>query len=243
MSCEEALTSFFAGNGKFEELGVGELDSTYNWTIPRCEFLPKLTPTVSLARDNINLKFCLHESWLLETHPRLEIAIWIVRNWGGIRRISTTTLEAYVERTCKTDPLTPIKGISSFSKILAIVDPSKYVIYDARVAVSLNAIQLINGTKNGLAFPYLPGRNKITGDSSSRPRRGFSNLPKYSIENLTARNTGWCKVTPNDAYQRYLIILKSIIKKNPQYKLHELEMTLFAQAEMLAVRAEPSLKV
>ena len=82
-------------------------------------------------------------------------------------------MDIYCSWANREDPSTPLSGISSFSKILAIKGPDKYAIYDARVAVSLNAIQIIYQISSGVAFPYVLGRNRITGDATSKPPRGF----------------------------------------------------------------------
>ena len=57
------------------------------------------------------------------------------------------------------DPETPLSGIASFSKVLAIKDPLKYAIYDARVAVSINAIQMISKVLTLITFSLLLSLN------------------------------------------------------------------------------------
>lgn len=170
-----------------------------------------------------------------------KIVRWIISDWGGIRGNKESTLEKYYIRSLQKDPETPLSGIASFSKVLSIIDPLKYAIYDARVAVSLNAIQLVFSELSGEAFPYLPGRNNITGNWSPRAPRGFSKSDAASIKTLSSPPYNWEKIQRDETYYRYLELLNSI-SENLGIPLYELEMTLFSQAEVLALKAIPSLK-
>jgi len=129
---------------------------------------------------------------------------------------------------------TPIKGIASYSKILAAAFPDDYAIYDARVAVSLNAIQLLNPCEDRIAFHYLAGRNNIVGHAGKKI--GFSQEEKFSIKNLISSNHNFLFIDKNNVYNFYINLLKNVIKNNPHLKLYEYEMVLFAQAEELCTK-------
>jgi hypothetical protein len=97
-----------------------------------------------LPRQNIELKRHLASHWASAAlDEKIRIATWIVSDWGGIRRNSPMTILGYVNQADAERPATPFFGISSYSKILSIKDPHRYAIFDARVAASLNAIQLL----------------------------------------------------------------------------------------------------
>ena len=129
---------------------------------------------------------------------------------------------------------TPLKGIASYSKILAAAFPEDYAIYDARVAASLNAIQLLNPSDGRIAFHYLAGRNNIVGNKNKKI--GFTEDKRFSIKNLTSSDYNFLPIDKNNVYKIYINLLKNIVQKNPNFKLHECEMVLFAQAEELCTK-------
>ena len=137
---------------------------------------------------------------------RLDLARRIVADWGGIRSNKQSTLEKYIRRIEEDDYRWPLKGVASYSKILSVVDPSRYAIYDARVAVSLIAVQSLFGTGPGLAFRYLPGRNKTTGDHLGR---GFVHAQRFKRRSLLAE--GWFDLSPGNNYATYLALLQSTV--------------------------------
>lgn len=104
--------------------------------------------------------------------------------------------------------------------------PDEFAIYDARVAISLNAIQLLSRSESGVIFTYLSGRNKaLTLFRNSEPTK-----TKNLIKN------GWQEIEKNKCYSFYLNYLKKVNSYFPTSKLYELEMSLFADAESLADR-------
>ncbi len=125
-----------------------------------------------------------------------------------------------------------ISGVASYSKVLAIREPETFAIYDARVAVSLNAIQLIAGCPDGWFFPYLPGRNKITGDTIGN--RGFSTCTKFKSEAVLKRHPDWKLIPRRSSYAQYLELLHTLHQEMPEISIQEMEMALFADAEALA---------
>lgn len=236
-----ALTKYFQGTEPFNGLGLEEVRSSYKWKLPKTSFNGEQVVTSGTNfEENVRLKLFLNKIWNEEEWSRRKIVGWIISDWGGIRSNKQSTLEKYYKESLQENPKTPLTGIASFSKVLAIKDPLKYAIYDARVAVGLNAIQMILAVTSGEIFPYLSGRNKITGDWSAKPPRGFSKSKEASITTLTYPPYNWKKIPISDAYERYLELLQ-LISKNLDVPLYELEMTLFSQAEELAIRAVPSL--
>ncbi len=227
----KSFTSFF-------EKTIPSLDKNYTWPLPKKNVLKGFTPNEndSLYKQNISLKFFLANEWKNNNYnSKIIIASWVVKDWGGIRSNSEKTLNDYVDRMENNHNHSPLKGIASYSKILAAAFPEVYAIYDARVAASLNAIQILNPCDGRIAFHYLDGRNNIVGHKNKKI--GFTQDQRFSTKNLTSSNHNFLPVNKNNVYNIYINLLKNIVKKNPNLKLHECEMVLFAQAEDLCTEA------
>lgn len=190
---------------------LADVDS-FSWV------LPKDCP-VSFSRDgtsleqNLALRQELNRTWNTDNRRRIELAVWYVRAWGGVRRTGDQTITRYVEGF----PNLPnrMSGISSWSKIATISDPAKYAIYDARVAFSLNAIQKLSIGSIIESFPVPPGQNA-------------------TIE-PAARSLGFERVrtrTMRKPYERYLEIIHSA----DGWTMQKTEMALFATAIKLATK-------
>lgn len=241
MNTFEAMKRYFQAKLPFESMGLDAVHLGYNWKLPPRSFDGKpLSFSGTNFEANIELKLNLNESWHSKPESRKKIVKWIVADWGGIRGNKEQTLENYYQLALKETPPTPLSGIASFSKVLAIKNPLKYAIYDARVAVSLNAIQMVLKASEGKAFPYLPGRNNITGNWNYKKRKGFSVNKASSIQTLTSAPYAWEKVPDDKAYTVYLELLEEL-SKVLSVPIYCLEMALFSQAEELACLAIPSL--
>lgn len=238
-----ALEKYFRGIAPFKDFGLESVRSNYKWKLPKSSFDGKpLDIDGTNFEANIKLKFFLNKIWHSEPHSRQAIVKWIISDWGGIRGNKQQTLDAYYIASLEENPQTPLKGIASFSKVLAIKEPFRYAIYDARVAVSLNAIQMIGKVSDGNAFPYLPGRNNITGNWDPSAPRGFSKSDITSITTLVSSPRNWRRVSQEETYHKYLSLMGELAQKLSAPVYH-LEMTLFSQAEMLACLIIPPLKL
>lgn len=213
------------------EAEVPLLVESYNWRIPYIEgFERSLEKGLSA---NIALKHFLNKLWHNSEKTDLEVANIIIKDWGGVKGNKTKTLQRYIDRVNNHSFEMPFQGLASYTKLYSIVEPTRFAIYDARVAVTLNALQCNAGVKSGIAFNYLSGRNNVTGNSTNK--QGFSQQPEYSISNLVSR--GWQRVAKEETYQVYLNYLFACLEHNPKWKLYELEMVLFANAEKEAKTA------
>jgi hypothetical protein len=121
-----------------------------------------------LPQQNIELKRHLAGHWAKSSlDEKIRIATWIVRDWGGNDRNSEMTILGYLNQADAERPASPFFGIASYSKILGIKDPDRYAVFDARVAASLNAIQLLLYRDRKLQSPNLvaffvpPGQNAM----------------------------------------------------------------------------------
>lgn len=205
---------------------VPRLPLTYVWNIPEIEGF--VAAGESRYEQNLDLKTYLSQQWAsASSERRLELAKVIVSDWGGVRGNRPETLERYVQAISTQAPSTPLKGVASYSKIFSIVRPDIFAIYDARVAGCLNAVQINDGIRRGVAFNYVPGRNNVVGNTASR--LGFTQDSRFSVEKLV--KSGWSPISRNQTYARYNEILSLCLKKLPNYSLVSLEMALFTNAE------------
>lgn len=199
---------------------------TYTWKVSDRSWLALGTHFREIednAARNTALRSFLRDEWHSSTlSRRLELATWMVRDWGGIKTNKEETIERYVLLAGSADPQVKFYGISSFTKVLTIVDSDRYAIYDARVATSLNALQLITGC-HALAFPYPPGRNSEI--DQPKTKKGFSDV--FTRRELLSR--GFSSVRKDDSYRLYLDLL-GLIRRASGKTLLEIEMQLFGQA-------------
>ncbi|NOR87022.1 MAG: hypothetical protein GQ527_05385 [Bacteroidales bacterium] len=217
--CTKVLVEYFKDE-------LPKLEENYQWKIPNIDGFhlcgeKGYTP-------NVELKKYFNELWL-KSNPeeRFKLSKIVVADWGGVKTNQPETLKYYVDELEKDRPGTPLKGVASYSKIYSITDMNKYAIYDARVAACLNAVQWNYSVKKGVAFNYISGRNKTTGDATKKI--GFVHQEPFKIKNLVAN--GWSRIKRDETYQVYLDILQNCLKLLPTYSLYDLEMVLFANAE------------
>lgn len=234
MLLESALIEYFSGAGEFAGLGVQNLQQTYDWKLPRST--PMFIGSgegLSNYEANIRLKSALSDIWKSNPARRSEITRWVISDWGGIRGNSAEKIDYYSLEAARENPETPMEGIASFSKVLAIADPDRFAILDARIVVSLNAIQIISKVEDGVVFPYLQGRNLTTGHTGRKV--GFSQNPMFSQKRLLKEFKGWRLAEKNSAYSVYLDLLHNLCTKPAlSCSILPLEMALFANAERLA---------
>jgi hypothetical protein len=152
------------------EMSVSE---NYNWPIPfdRGEgkniFSKQDIDTfkdLTNFQSNIYLKKVISEkitSAINEKENQLlkQIFEWTVHDWGGIKngRNNIDTLYQMGIEAIKKEKLT-FNRIASISKILSFYKPSHYIIYDSRIAYSLNAIMFLIGASDKY-FPVPAGKN------------------------------------------------------------------------------------
>lgn len=179
-------------------------------------------PSGTRFEQNLHLKLRLADLWS-SPERREEVARYYVSTWGRIRGNKATTLQRYVD-TVGAGGCPPFKGIPSWSKVATAADPRRYAIFDARVALSLNAIQFLDKPPAARAqlFPLLSSRNKLISRVA----------PRLYAE---GKRLGWTIVPEADVYATYLNLLKRASSglANP-LPLARAEMVLFARAPHLA---------
>ncbi len=203
------------------------LNNSYEWKIPEINGFSRCGERSYSA--NVELKEYLNKKWssAISREEKTSLAKTVIADWGGVRSNEESTLIAFIEEIESNTPLTPIKGIASYSKLFSIVNLEKYCIYDARVAACLNAIQFNSGIRNGIAFNYVPGRNNTTGNSLNK--KGFSHHSSFKTRKLVS--SGWSRIKRDDTYTVYINTLNECLSHLKSYKLYDLEMVLFSNAE------------
>jgi hypothetical protein len=138
----------------------------------------------NIFERNVILKKILCEILCSEEliENRKKIFKWIVNKWGGINVRDENKLYGLVTGVLKQTPKAnewAFENIASVSKVLSFMAPEKYIIYDARVAYSINWI-LLKTNSSSVFFPMPESRNsKLNAiDISSLIR--LNNVKQYS---------------------------------------------------------------
>jgi hypothetical protein len=194
------------------------LDVDYDWDIPENVPIPFAKGNNSRARANMRLRRELRNAWINEPARRYELANWYVRVWGGIRRNKSETIQAYCDSSEEQLVSSKWKGVATWSKILAIRNPDKYAIYDARVGAALLALQLLKRTTAPILFSPVPSRNKTI--------KGF----QYRVKQISG--------SKGHTYNDYVALLTVVAKKSKLTSPEEIEMVLFANSLSLVAKCE-----
>ncbi|ADL52347.1 hypothetical protein [Clostridium cellulovorans] len=208
------------------------LDSVYSWDTPSDKNLMKAIESgvlndeqsnfLSLQENtflrNVELKKILREvlSKTTSVDIKKDIYRWIVKEWGGIdvKNIDKlyTTINKYLDVNKKVNSEF-FNSISSNSKILSFLYPEKYIIYDARVAYTLNWIILKTGAAK-VFFPMPSGRNsKLTAIDIStliRLTRTERYIDNFGIKNMIDNSDKNIFVKKTVAYDIMCNLVKEI---------------------------------
>ena len=158
---------------------------------------------------------------------RVQAINWIVVRWGRIpagsknlipwvdefKDYDDKTVESFINKLKK-------DRVSSWSKILAFADSTKYAIFDTRVAMSLNMI--LEKTNYSDRF-FMPS-------SRDEELNGlFKNVRDYVGKLYENKNPKYLD------YFDYLDLLRAIVEKKPKTNILDVEMRLFANSKRLAI--------
>lgn len=214
MTLEEVVFSFSKEN-------ISRLPSVYKWRIPTTFPGGNITSSSVSATDSKKLKESLHTAWgHANVKDKAKLESWYVVVFGGVRSNNPKTLANYSSKSTHDLVQLGRKGIASWSKMLCVRDPSKYLIFDARVAVSLNSLLYSNGLLAQGMFPVLASQNK-----------------KIKQANKILREIKPRPPERHDFYNEYCDLLKLVAGKlstsEAPVSAMDLEMLLFAQAEDL----------
>lgn len=198
------------------ELKTASLNEKYQWKIP--DGAPVMYDrSGSALATNLSLRESLHQAWVSQPSTRCALAAWYVRNWGGVRRTSDFSIKKYVAIQSAEQLPSSMQGIASWSKVAAIANPAKWAIFDARVALALNALQLLRVRRLLQSFAMPPSRNKIIQQAALALRQ---QAPQVQLVTQS---------TSNEDYLSYTRILAGFGAQKQQA-----EMCLFVLAPKLA---------
>lgn len=223
----EAFRAYYAAEGPFAEYGLETLEERYEWQSPdaAAHYLP-FDPSLSTFEYTCQLKVEFARRWKHGPEDHAELAEFVVKDWGRIRRNALDVMVAHRINAERREPELKIKGIASLSKILMTADPERFAIYDSRVATSLISIQLLHGSESGIIFPLPTGQNRLI--------QTFAENTADKI--LKRERPGWILLPKNDGYRTYLDILHRLSAEFDA-PIQHLEMSLFGDAENLARQA------
>jgi hypothetical protein len=170
-----------------------------------------------------------------------KLCLWVVKDWGGIRAGRIDNTLAVINDFLKTD--NPVfNRIASASKVGSYMFPEKNIIYDSRVAFSLNWIILSEEAGN-LFFPIPEGRNSKMSAFDMNVLIRLKNIDNY-IPNLTSEldNRQYIKqkdkvlfLPKNVAYGELIKLVQEVSKLLWDGEKHKLlyftEMLLFSIAD------------
>jgi len=199
----------------------------YPWRVnPRSLPAGIVLPMGSPYRQNVALKLQLSDMYsTADNDLKREITYYYIVKWGGIKRNTQENIRSYALDTPGSLIARGSKGIASWSKALCIRCPNEYAIYDARVALSLNCLQIISPAITPIVFPLLPGQNKLIS-------LGSRMVLRYASVH------GWAVARERDFYREYSDVLSSAAQFLGT-NLYTLEMLLFAKAPELLQEAFP----
>jgi len=209
---------------KFSGLHLNSENNWYHWRESKQEFLPEgiqLNKSDNQYYQNVSLKKQLSKQYA-EANPEIKIKLtkYYISTWGGIHGNKSDTLKCYALSCPDGLRKRREKGIASWSKALVIRDPSQYAIYDARVAFSLNLLQIVYPVGKRYLYPLLTSRNTQAGKW-----RQF----------ILSQSNGWERAG-DDFYKVYLNML-SEVSESINCDISTLEMLLFSMVDDLFVRA------
>lgn len=209
---------------------IDGINDWYNWRSINENLLPaniKL-PIGNQFKKNIALKNELNQLWKETQDQELiaELIIYYIRTWGGIRGNKKESLDEYTTLSADELILKGKQGIASWSKAICVHDPKRYAIFDARVSISLNCLQIISNTDDKILYPVLASQNKTIAKGNK-------------IIKALAKSDKWNAADENRFYNDYLKLLGHIASQM-KTGIASVEMLLFAKAEELIRIALPN---
>ncbi|WP_156308100.1 hypothetical protein [Sphingobacterium endophyticum] len=172
-----------------------------------------------------------------------EVCYWIIKDWGGINLKKEIVKPLVDEFLSKKD--WGFDKIASISKVASFMFPEEFIIYDSRVAYSLNWIILKTDAGNKY-FPIPEGRNSkmISFDMNTLIHiKHANNFVTDDHQELLGKNKFISKrdqiiyFDKQDAYKRLNRLVKEISDKlwdgdlEKRHKLFYTEMLLFSIAD------------
>ena len=209
-----------------KEFCIYHFDQTNDWYRWRKINESKIPQNIKISgrnqfEKNISLKKELHKHWIKNKEPikKGDLIEYYIKDWGGIRGNKPDTMYEYRMKSSQELIAKGKKGIASWSKALVVHNPLKYAIYDARVAVSINSLQIINELKEKTLFPVLSSQNRKIRAANKKLK-------------IISKKGSWQNYAENEFYKNYLKIL-SCVSGELKTNISKVEMLLFSKVEEL----------
>jgi hypothetical protein len=215
----------------FSEEHLTANNDWYEWKSINPKYLPLsvVLPQGNQYTQNVSLKTQLNDLYTNQNATDAEkqaLTHYYIAIWGGVKRNRLEKIQSYALSAPAELIANGSTGIASWSKALCIRNPNIYAIYDARIAVSLNSLQIIRPVNNPQLFPLLTGQNK-------RINNGSKLIRQY------ATNNHWTSMQKNQFYQEYNQILSGAANAL-EVSVYTLEMLLFSKSLELLGAAFPT---
>ncbi len=240
---KDNIHNLYTWNAKTEKLvDFGILTKEEHYELNNVEpYISQPFEKEIILKKRVNLK--LLDSYTNDKEMFFKLCLWIIKDWGGIKSAKDEQTKELIEVfLSETEPA--FKRIASSSKVGSYMYPEKNIIYDSRVAYSLNWIILSENAGDAF-FPIPEGRNsKMTAFDMNVLIR-LKNIESYKIDSLkeidkkkfissTDKNN---YITQNKAYTELNKLIKEVSYKlwegdtEKQKNLYYTEMLLFSIAD------------
>ncbi len=192
-----------------------------------------------ILKDRVNIK--IHNSYKNDKENFDKLCLWIIKDWGGILTAKDKDTIQLISTFLNTKTHS-YKRIASASKVGAYMYPEKYIIYDSRVAYSINWIILSENAGN-IFFPIPSGRNSKMVAFDMNVLIRMKNVLHYTpieIEEMDKRQYIKSKdkklyIPEKESYSELNKLIKKINKRlwdgDKSEKLFYTEMLLFSIAD------------
>jgi len=217
-----------------------ELDTL---TIKQVIDINKLTPYEKELQLKKIVGKKLRDTFKTDTDLFNKLCLWIIKDWGGINTASDSdTIYLIKEFLAKDKPV--FKRIASASKVGAFMFPERNVIYDSRVAYTLNWI-ILSENAGQYFFPIPEGRNSKMSAFDLNVLIRLKNISNYkptNIEHLDHKRfiknaDKQIFIDNKDAYYELNTLIKMISQRlwmgdnEKEQNLYYTEMLLFSIAD------------
>lgn len=237
---KETLHQLYNWNAKIDrlvEFKIIDIEQLNSWN------------RLSNYEKELNIKHTLNEYFKVANSERFvdskfdEVCYWIIKDWGGINLNEDKVKPLVDEFLTKKD--WGFDKIASISKVASFFFPEEFIIYDSRVAYSLNWIILKTDAGNKY-FPIPEGRNSKMTSFDMNTLIHIKYATNYFTDDhqeLLGKNKFISKrdqiiyFDKQEAYKRLNRLIKEISKKlwdgdlEKTQKLFYTEMLLFSIAD------------
>lgn len=170
-----------------------------------------------------------------------KLSLWVIKDWGGIKTAKDENTKELITSFMDGNKI-GYKRIASTSKVASFMYPDKYIIYDSRVAYSLNWI-LLSQKASDIYFPIPDGRNSKMTALDMNVLIRIKNIDNYSpkvIEEMDNKKYISSKdkmlyIPESESYMELNKLIKDVNSRlwdeDKSNKLFYTEMLLFSIAD------------